>query len=179
VQVGVIIAAATLGAAIVLAPCARAAVSAEEAQQLRTNLTPIGAERAGNAEGTIPAWSGGYTTPVAGYQQGRPRPDPFSDEKPLFSITAANLNVYGARLPEGAKALFAKFPDYRMDVYPTHRTAAAPLAWNPNHVLEKSSCEKRSNLFEMRPGAKLRSPSSALRLASSAGSRFLMRNAVL
>ena len=29
-------------------------------------------------------------------------------------------------LPEGAKALFAKQPDYRMDIYPSHRSAAAP-----------------------------------------------------
>src|SRR4249920_3192977 len=119
-------AAVALGASMGLAPYARAAVSVEEAQQLNTNLTPMGAERAGNAQGTIPAWTGGYTTPVQGYQQGRPRPDPFSGEKPLFSITAANVSTYAARLPEGAKALFAKFPDYRMDVYPTHRTAAAP-----------------------------------------------------
>ena len=29
-------------------------------------------------------------------------------------------------MPEGAKALFAKFPDYRMDIYPTRRSASAP-----------------------------------------------------
>jgi hypothetical protein len=54
------------------------------------------------------------------------RPDPFSAEKPLFAITRANLATYADKLPEGAKALFAKFPDYRMNIYPTHRTAAAP-----------------------------------------------------
>ena len=48
--------------------------------------------------------------------------------KRLFSITAANVGMYADKLPEGAKALFAKYPDYRMDVYPTHRSAAAP-AW--------------------------------------------------
>src|SRR5258708_39347390 len=119
-------AAAALGAVLGLTPCARAAVSSEEAQQLNANLTRMGAERAGNAQGTIPAWTGGYTTPIQDYQQGRPRPDPFSGEKPLFSITATNLSTYAAKLPEGAKALFAKFPDYRMDIYPTHRKTAAP-----------------------------------------------------
>jgi hypothetical protein len=116
----------TLAGAVMLAPAARAAVPVEEAQALNAALTPMGAERAGNGDGTIPAWTGGYTTPIAGYQQGRPRPDPFSGERPLFSITAANVSTYAAKLPEGAKALFAKFPDYRMDIYSTHRTAAAP-----------------------------------------------------
>jgi hypothetical protein len=85
----------------------------------------MGAERAGNADGSIPAWSGGIAAPapVTG-----PRSDAFAVERPLFSITASNLPHYTARIPEGAKALFAKYPDYRMDVYPTHRTAAAPQA---------------------------------------------------
>jgi hypothetical protein len=120
------IALAMLGASLVLSGSARAGVSIEEARQLNMNLTPMGAERAGNAEGTIPPWTGGYTMPVPGYRSGMRRPDPFPDEKPLFSITRTNLATYADRLPEGAKALFAKFPDYRMDIYPTHRTAAAP-----------------------------------------------------
>ena len=36
-----------------------AAVSADEAKQLGTTLTPWGAEKAGNKDGTIPAYSGG------------------------------------------------------------------------------------------------------------------------
>ena len=86
----------------------------------------MGSERAGNANGTIPAWTGGYTSPVAGYQQGMPRSDPFPDERPLFSISRTNLSGFVNQLPEGAKALFAKYPGYRMDIYPSHRTAAAP-----------------------------------------------------
>ena len=103
-----------------------AGVPPGDAARLGTTLTPVGAERAGNADGSIPAWTGGITT--AAVQGAGPRPDPFATERPLFSITASNLPRYAARLPEGAKALFAKYPDYRMDVYPTHRTAAAPLA---------------------------------------------------
>ena len=87
---------------------------------------PHGWGACGQPGGTIPAWTGGYAAPKSGYQQGKPRPDPFSGEKPLFSITAANVSNYATKLPEGAKTLFAKFPDYRMDIYPTHRTAAAP-----------------------------------------------------
>src|SRR5262249_41225587 len=100
--------------------------SPEEAARLKTTLTPMGAERAGNKAGTIPAWTGGFTASSPGHAASAPRADPFVDEKPLFSITAGNLEKYTDQLPEGAKALFRKYPDYRMDIYPTHRTAAFP-----------------------------------------------------
>src|SRR6185312_7375242 len=120
------IARAVLVARLIMAGPVQAGVTVEEARLLNTTLTPMGSERAGNAEGAIPPWTGGYTTPAPGYRPGMRRADPFADEKPLFSITRANLAAYAEKLPEGAKALFAKFPDYRMDIYPTHRTAAAP-----------------------------------------------------
>jgi hypothetical protein len=103
-----------------------AAVTPEEAGKLKTTLTPMGAEKAGNADGTIPAWDGGYTTVPPGYQSGDKRPDPFAGEKPLFSITAQNMDRYEDKLAEGVKALLKKYPSFRLDVYPTHRTAAAP-----------------------------------------------------
>lgn len=108
------------------APVANAAVSDQQAALLTSRLTPVGAERAGNADGAIPAWTGGYTTPIPGYQSGAPRPDPFAGDKPLFSITAKNYRDYAEKLPEGAKHLFEEYPDYRMDIYPSHRSAAAP-----------------------------------------------------
>ena len=42
-----------------------AAVSADEAAKLGTTLTPIGAEKAGNADGSIPEWTGGLATNAA------------------------------------------------------------------------------------------------------------------
>ncbi len=103
-----------------------AKVSQEEAARLKSELTPLGGERAGNADGTIPAWDGGYTSVPEGYQSGERRPDPFAKEKPLFSITAANMEQYADKLSEGQKEMLRKHPTYRFDVYPTHRTAAAP-----------------------------------------------------
>lgn len=103
-----------------------AAVSQREADQLRSSLTPLGAERAGNKDGSIPEWTGGYTKVQPGWRRGEPRGDPFSSEKPLFSIKDANVLSYADKLPEGAKVLLRKYPDYRMDIYPTHRSAAAP-----------------------------------------------------
>ena len=42
-----------------LATSVMAAVSPDEAAKLGSTLTPVGAEMAGNASGTIPAWTGG------------------------------------------------------------------------------------------------------------------------
>ncbi|MDZ7922034.1 DUF1329 domain-containing protein [Rhodoferax sp.] len=104
-----------------------AGVTAEEAARLKTELTPFGAERAGNKDGSIPAWTGGYTTPLAGFKNGGRRSDPFAAEKPLYSITAANMAQYADKLTDGTQALLKKYPkSYRVDVYKTHRTAAAP-----------------------------------------------------
>ncbi|MGV7207637.1 DUF1329 domain-containing protein [Oxalobacteraceae bacterium A2-2] len=115
-----------LGAAACCAPL-HAAVTAEEAALLRTTLTPLGAEKAGNKDGSIPAWTGGVTTPVAGFKNGGRRDaDPFSAERPLYTITAKNMDQYADKLSDGSKAMLKKYPGYRIDVYPSHRSAAAP-----------------------------------------------------
>ncbi|MES2264251.1 MAG: DUF1329 domain-containing protein [Pseudomonadota bacterium] len=116
-----------VGATIGLGGASLAAVPADEAAQLKTTLTPLGAEKAGNREGSIPAWSGGYTTPIPGFQNGGRRDaDPYASEKPLYSITAKNMEQYADKLTDGVKAMLKKAANYRVDVYPTHRTAAAP-----------------------------------------------------
>ena len=98
------------------------AVTAEEAAALKGNaLTPYGAERAGNKEGTIPAWDG-KPVKVAVDAEGR-RSDPFAAEKPRLTITAANASQYAGQLTEGTKALLAKYPGFKVEVYPTHRSA--------------------------------------------------------
>jgi hypothetical protein len=117
---------AILVAAVVAGPVAAAAVSPADARALAAALTPMGAVRAGNQEGTIPPWDGGYTPVWPGYQPGQPRPDPFAGEKPLYQITRQNLNQYADKLSDGVKVLLERYPSFRLDVYPTHRTAAAP-----------------------------------------------------
>jgi hypothetical protein len=113
--------------ALAVALPAAAAVGADEAAKLKTDLTPLGAERAGNKDDSIPPWTGGLTTPIPGQQPGGRRGDPFKDEKPLFSITAKNMDQYFDRLTDGTQAMLKKYPDtFRVDVYKTHRTAAAP-----------------------------------------------------
>ncbi|RJG13757.1 DUF1329 domain-containing protein [Pseudomonas cavernicola] len=120
-----------IGAAIALAltvGSALAAVSSQEAAKLGTSLTPFGAEKAGNAAGTIPAWTGGITKAPAEYKTpGQHHPDPFAGDKPLFTITKANLDQYKANLTPGQIALFNAYPNsYQMPVYQTRRSGSAP-----------------------------------------------------
>jgi hypothetical protein len=90
-------------------------------------LTPIGAERAGNAGGTIPPWTGGLTVPPPGYEEGQHEVDPYPDDQPLFEINAANVAQHADKLSDGQRALLEKYPDtWRLKVYPTRRTAAYP-----------------------------------------------------
>jgi len=104
-----------------------AAVTPEEAQQLDTTLTAIGAEKAGNADGSIPEYTGGITTPPAGFEAGKGiRPNPFAGEAKLYSVDASNMAEYADKLTEGTKALMQKYPSYRVDVFPTHRSVAFP-----------------------------------------------------
>jgi len=111
---------------VIALPFSGVAATPEEAAKLQSDLTPLGAEKAGNKDGTIPAWDGGYTTVWPDYRSGQSRPDPFDAEKPRLQITAQNMQQYADQLSDGVKALLQRFPSYRLDVYPTHRTAAAP-----------------------------------------------------
>ncbi|WP_160108219.1 DUF1329 domain-containing protein [Pseudomonas izuensis] len=114
-----------LAAAIALsvAVTAQAQPSQQEIDQLGKNLTPWGAEVAGNKDGSIPAYTGGIKTPPATYKPSDSRPaDPFADEKATFSITNANLAQYSDKLTPGTLELFKRFNDFKIDVYPTHRS---------------------------------------------------------
>lgn len=106
-----------------LSASVQAAVTPEEAARLGTDLTPIGAERAGNADGRIPAWDGGLSRPNEDVN--RPQ-NPFANEKPLFTITRANLDQYRHELTPGQAAMFERYDTWKMHVYPTHRTATYP-----------------------------------------------------
>ncbi len=106
---------------------AAAKVTAAEAAKLGKDLTPLGATVAGNASGSIPAWEGGITKPPAKYQPGARLPDPFADDKPLFTITGDNFRSYEANLSPGQIALFERYPKtFLMRVYPSRRSASLP-----------------------------------------------------
>jgi hypothetical protein len=117
-----------LGCTVLLA-CAPAfaKVSQNDADQLRTRLTPLGAERAGNASGTIPEWRGGLTAPPPCHRDGARYCDPHAGETPYATITAANLEEWRDKLSAAQIALLTLYPDsYRLPVYPSRRTFANP-----------------------------------------------------
>ena len=114
-----------------MAGTALAAVSAQEAARLGADLTPMGAEKAGNAAGTIPAWDGGISSPAKagfpGFKTGGHHPDPYAADKPLYRIDPSNMGRYAAQLTEGNKALLNTYKNsYFMNVYPSHRSVAYP-----------------------------------------------------
>src|SRR5213080_249552 len=109
-----------------LASSVMAAVTPEEAAQLGTTLTPLGGEKAGNANGSIPAWTGGLKPDAAAFTNGF-LGDPFAAEKPLFTITATDAEQYKDKLTPGQMAMLKRYPDsYKIPVYTSHRTAANP-----------------------------------------------------
>ncbi|MBC3302383.1 DUF1329 domain-containing protein [Pseudomonas sp. SWRI18] len=110
-----------------LAANVMAAVSPDEAAKLGTTLTPVGAEKAGNADGSIPAWNGGIPKNAGAVDSKGFLADPFASEKPLFVITAATVDKYKDKLSDGQVAMFKRYPEtYKIPVYPTHRTVNLP-----------------------------------------------------
>ncbi|WP_321808829.1 DUF1329 domain-containing protein [Burkholderia sp. BCC1993] len=118
VQTGLIASGALLAMAV------WAGTPPEALKALDSTLTPIGAQRAGTSDGSIPAWSGKWlgAPPTVKYQPGDRYPDPYADEKPLFVITAQNVAQHAARLSDGQQAMFEKYPDsFKIPVYSSHR----------------------------------------------------------
>ena len=108
-----------------LGGASHAGVATEEAAELGKSLTPIGAERAGNAEGSIPEW-----TPIEPF--GKPSGEfPYNPEvekdRPAYVVSAANIDQYSDKLSAGHLELFRRFPNsYKMIVYPSRRVANFP-----------------------------------------------------
>ena len=115
---------------MLLAPAAapaRGAVSETEAARLASDLTPMGAERAANADGSIPEWTGGIPSPPPDYRPGEQHPDPFPGDPVLYTVTAADLEAHADRLSDGQQALLRAYPEtWRLRVYPTRRSASFP-----------------------------------------------------
>jgi hypothetical protein len=114
-----------------VATIAVAGVTSQQAAKLGGELTPMGAEKAANAAGTIPAWSGGLTSAAEagapGFKSGGHHPDPYAGDKPLYKVDATNMSRYAANLTAGHKSLLNAYKTtYFMNVYPSHRSAAFP-----------------------------------------------------
>ncbi len=112
--------------ALAWAPAAFAGATAQEAERLGKDLTPMGSEKAGSKDGSIPAWDGGLTKAPAGFDAKKGYADPYASEKPIATITGQNAAQYADKLSAGQLAMLKKYPDYKMNVYPSHRSAALP-----------------------------------------------------
>jgi hypothetical protein len=91
---------------------------------LKTTLTPFGGERAGNADGSIPPWTGGLVAPPLGPNDPQDAPL-FQDEEMLYKVDSSSMAQYSDLLSDGVKSLITK-SGFWMKVYPTHRTHALP-----------------------------------------------------
>ncbi len=136
-------ASATLGA-LAISAGAFAQLAAGDLAKLGTTLTPMGAEKAANAAGTIPAWDGGITKIPAGvtFKTGGTYPDPFPNDKPLFTISAANADKYKDNLSPGQLAMLKQYPTYKLPVFQSRRTAAYP----EGHYKETRECAAKAKL---------------------------------
>lgn len=123
-------------------PASLAAVSADDAARLKTTLTPLGGDKAGNKEGSIPAWTGGMSAKQSGPRIGDIPVSIFPGEKSVLQISTANSAQHADKLSEGTLALLKKYPDsFRVNVFPTHRTAVAPQHVYDNTLKNATSCK--------------------------------------
>src|SRR5690606_4429743 len=98
-----------------------------EIDQLGNTLTPVGAEKAGNAAGTIPEWTGGLATDAGKQIERGFWENPYEGEQPEFEITAQNYQEHKDKLTPGQIAMFERYPEtFRMPVYKTHRSVSLP-----------------------------------------------------
>ena len=129
-------------ASVLTTQWAHSAVSADEAAHLKNSLTPLGGDMAANKDGSIPAWSGGKALSASSEKIGDIPVKLFADEKAQIKITAQNMGAYTDKLSEGTQALLRKYPEsFRLDVYPTHRTAAAPQYVYDNTMKNATQCQ--------------------------------------
>lgn len=121
----------TAAISMALTGFANAAVSPQEAERLGQDLTCVGAERAGNADGTIPEFKGLYVGKVPGWDapphSGAHPVDPYAEDRPILVITSANMVDHTDKLTDGQKAMFNRYPKtYKINVYEGRREFAYP-----------------------------------------------------
>jgi hypothetical protein len=117
-----------------------AAVTPDEAAKLKTTLTPLGGLKAASADGAIPEWTGAVAA-QGGRKLGDIPVELFGNEKPILQISAKNLAQHAGRLNEGTQALMKKYPDsFKINVYPTHRTATTPASVVENTFKNATRC---------------------------------------
>jgi hypothetical protein len=113
-----------LALAIALTPLVATASAAAQTSAPGGELNPMGGILAGNAAGTIPAWTGGLPKSAL---DGDRVSDPFAADQALYTVTAYDLEQYAHLLSEGQKAMLTRHPEsWVMPVYQSRRSASYP-----------------------------------------------------
>lgn len=112
-------------------PAAEAKASSEQISQLGNELTCVGAQAAGNADGSIPPFNGQWLGIPDGVEftpyEGQHPVDPYPQDKPLFVINGHNWQQYESKLTEGQKAMFKRYPKtFSMPIYSGRRDFRYP-----------------------------------------------------
>jgi hypothetical protein len=132
----------TLGA-LSFAGGTNSAPTGEKIQQPGNSLTAWGAEKAGNKDGTIPEYTGGVKNPPKVDYYSGTLPDPFADDTIQFSIDGKSVDKYSDKLSAGTVAMLKKYPTFRVDVYPTHRSVSYPQAVLDNTIKNATRCSTK------------------------------------
>ncbi len=108
--------------------------------------TPLGAEKNGNIEGTIPPWTGKIQG-KAGFTSGSKHPDMYPDERPMFTIHQSNYRDYANYLSEGQIELLKKYPDtFYMHIYPTHRDTRYNTLFEQRTAFNKKNTQMNNGI---------------------------------
>lgn len=133
----------------------------ERAKKLDGELTPLGAERAANKSGSIPAWVGDSKRSEALSKE-------LLDESPLFVIKASNMETYSDFLTEGQKLLFSAYAEtFEMPIYKSHRLHLAPpylYEATKKNLVDAQLTDDGNGLSQAWPGVPFPIPQSGLEL---------------
>jgi len=176
--------AAAFGISVLIAAGAGAAVSPEEAARLGKDLTPLGAEAAGNADGSIPPWNPGGTPVPADFVAGSDNyVEAYPGEKPLYIVDKSNWQQYADVLTEGTKAIFEKLGDdgFALHVYPTKRDFVVPEWVYSNTARNATNAKLTGDGLKVEghyPGVPFPIPASGLEVMWNHNTRYLSDHTV-
>ena len=101
----------------------------------------MGAEMAGNADGTIPDWNPSSMVASEGFEPFSVEyPNPYADEQPLFTIDGSKWQEHAEFLTEGTRTIFVKLGNdgFKMDIYPSHRNHV-PTQWIADNTAKNAT----------------------------------------
>ncbi len=102
-----------------------------------------------------------------GHVRGMPLPNPFKNDKKLYTIDHTNVNKYKDRLSAGQILRLKRNKKFFMHIYPTRRTTVYPEVWYTKTIKNKKTCEigKNNNLIGFNGGVPFPKPKNGAQAA--------------